>query len=84
MLHAMIVSSRIFSIRVVGLMSRAGERAGPEYDVGINTPYAGVIDTGSAAAVMIEIRRDVIGNPTGCGKWWRLSGCLSSMSTSLK
>ncbi len=54
------------------------------YDVGINTPYAGVIDAGSTAAVMIEIRRDVIGNPSGCEKWRQLSNCLSSMPTNLK
>ena len=54
------------------------------YDVGINTPYAGGIDAGSTAAVMIEIRRDVMGNPTGCEKWRQLSNCLSSMPTNLK
>ncbi len=49
------------------------------YTVGLNTPYAGVIDAGAAAAIMIEIRRDIVGDPSGCEKWLRLGACLSSM-----
>lgn len=49
------------------------------YDVGLNTPYAGVVDAGAAAAVMIEIRRDVIGPlPHGPG-WERLRSCLARL-----
>lgn len=50
------------------------------YDVGLNTPYAGVVDAGAAAAaVMIEIRRDLIGAlPHGPG-WERLRTCLSQL-----
>ena len=33
------------------------------YTVDYNTPYFGVIDAGSNASVMIEIRRDIIGLP---------------------
>lgn len=50
------------------------------YDVGHNTPYAGVIDAGAKAAVMIEIRRDVVGRPNGPDpKWKRLIDALRSM-----
>jgi hypothetical protein len=50
------------------------------YDVGHNTPYAGVIDAGAKAAVMIEIRRDVVGRPNGPDpKWERLIDALRSM-----
>jgi N-formylglutamate amidohydrolase len=49
------------------------------FDIGHNTPYAGVIDAGARAAVMIEIRRDVIGVPSGDIKWRRLIAALSTM-----
>ena len=50
------------------------------YDVGHNTPYAGVIDAGAKAAVMIEIRRDVVGQPEPTNtKWERLIEALRSM-----
>jgi len=50
------------------------------YDVGHNTPYAGVVDAGAKAAVMIEIRRDVVGLPNGADpKWKRLIDALRSM-----
>ncbi len=49
------------------------------YDVGLNTPYAGVVDAGAAAAVMIEIRHDLMGPlPHGPG-WERLRTCLSQL-----
>jgi N-formylglutamate amidohydrolase len=43
------------------------------YSVGHNTPYSGVIDAGAAAAVMIEIRRDLVSD------WARLTRTLSTM-----
>ena len=50
------------------------------YEVGHNTPYVGVIDAGASAAVMIEIRRDVVGQPNGADpKWKRLIHALRSM-----
>ena len=49
------------------------------YDVGHNTPYAGVIDAGARAAVMIEIRRDVVGQPCVTDtNWQRLISALST------
>ena len=48
------------------------------YRVGHNTPYAGVIDAGARAAVMVEIRRDVVGTP-GDGQWTRLVSALAAM-----
>ena len=48
------------------------------YQVGHNTPYAGVIDAGAQAAVMIEIRRDIIAAP-GSSAWLRLTAALASM-----
>lgn len=50
------------------------ENAG--YTVGFNTPYAGVIDAGAAAAVMIEIRRDVLGIGPGSPEYQRLAEVL--------
>ena len=50
------------------------------YDVGHNTPYAGVVDAGASAAVMIEIRRDIVGQPGADPKWLRLISALSTMS----
>lgn len=50
------------------------------YDVGHNTPYAGVIDAGAKAAVMIEVRRDVVGQPYVTDtKWQRLIAALSTV-----
>lgn len=50
------------------------------YDVGLNTPYDGVIDAGAAAAVMIEIRRDLISMPGGAA-WRDLVACLRALPT---
>lgn len=52
------------------------------YEVGHNTPYAGVIDAGARAAVMIEIRRDVVGTPGIAPEWRRLIGALQNMPLS--
>ena len=49
------------------------------YKVGHNTPYVGVIDAGAKAAVMIEIRRDIVGLPGADPKWQRLIAALSTM-----
>jgi N-formylglutamate amidohydrolase len=50
------------------------------YEVGHNSPYAGVIDAGAKSAVMIEIRRDVVGLPAKHDpKWRRLIEALRSM-----
>ena len=49
------------------------------YEVGHNTPYVGVIDAGAKAAVMIEIRRDVVGIPGQDPKWLRLIEALRTM-----
>lgn len=49
------------------------------YSVGHNTPYVGVIDAGATAAVMIEIRRDIVGTPDGCPQWERLVNAMSDM-----
>lgn len=49
------------------------------YDVGLNTPYGGVIDATAKAAVMIEIRRDVVGRPGADPKWQRLIHVLRNM-----
>lgn len=49
------------------------------YEVDQNTPYAGVIDAGARAAVMIEIRRDVVGRPGDDPKWQRLVHALRTM-----
>lgn len=49
------------------------------YEVGHNTPYSGVIDAGAKSAVMIEIRRDVVGTPRTGPKWMRLMQALQSM-----
>lgn len=57
-------------------LQRHFEAAG--YEVGINTPYAGVIDVGAKAAVMLEIRRDVVSEP-GSAKWERLVSVLRDM-----
>lgn len=49
------------------------------YEVGHNTPYVGVVDAGASAAVMIEIRRDIVGQPGTNSKWLRLISALSTM-----
>ena len=49
------------------------------YEVGHNTPYVGVIDAGASAAAMIEIRRDIVGQPGADPKWLRLISALSTM-----
>lgn len=49
------------------------------FEIGHNTPYEGVIDAGAKAAVMIEIRRDVVGVPGADPKWQRLIATLSTM-----
>ena len=49
------------------------------YLVGHNTPYRGVIDAGARAAVMIEIRRDVVGEPSSSSAWSRLAEALATM-----
>ena len=49
------------------------------YEVGHNTPYAGVIDAGASAAVMIEIRRDIVGAPGDRNKWQRLMRVLKAL-----
>jgi N-formylglutamate amidohydrolase len=49
------------------------------YEVRHNTPYVGVIDAGASAAVMIEIRRDIVGQPGTNPKWLRLISALSTM-----
>lgn len=46
--------------------------------VAFNTPYAGVIDAGARAAVMIEIRRDLMGGGPGTDAFGRLSGILGT------
>lgn len=49
------------------------------YEVGHNSPYAGVIDAGAMSAVMIEIRRDIVGVPGHDPKWCRLIDALRAM-----
>lgn len=49
------------------------------YEVGHNTPYVGVIDAGARAAAMIEVRRDIVGQPGANSKWLRLISALSTM-----
>jgi N-formylglutamate amidohydrolase len=46
--------------------------------VGRNTPYAGVIDAGADAAMMIEIRRDMLAEP-GSAPWNRMLQALRTM-----
>ena len=49
------------------------------YEVGHNPPYVGVIDAGATAAVMNEIRRDVVGIPGQDPKWLGLIEALRTM-----
>ena len=55
-----------------------------DFEVGHNTPYSGVIDAGAKAAIMIEIRRDVIGSPQHSLQWKRLVNALNSMPLEFK
>ena len=58
-------------------LTRHFEKAG--YQVGRNTPYVGVIDAGASAAIMLEIRRDVLGSPEDAAQWNRLVRALTDM-----
>jgi N-formylglutamate amidohydrolase len=49
------------------------------YEVALNSPYAGVIAAGASAAVMIEVRRDLVGKPGADQRWQRLISALSTM-----
>lgn len=49
------------------------------FSVAENSPYAGVIDAGAEAAIMIEIRRDILGDGPGSAQWHRLTSALSAM-----
>lgn len=49
------------------------------FTVAENAPYAGVIDAGAAVAVMIEIRRDMLGEGPGSAAWNRILNALSTM-----
>jgi predicted N-formylglutamate amidohydrolase len=53
------------------------------YEADVNTPYEGVIDVGSLAAVMIEVRRDLIGDGPGSATWDRLVEALGTMPITL-
>jgi hypothetical protein len=57
-------------------LRRHFEAAG--YRVAFNTPYSGVIDAGAEAAIMIEIRRDVLGISPSSAEFLRLSSALAS------
>lgn len=49
------------------------------YSVGVNAPYAGVIDAGSKYAVMIEIRRDLMNPLNKPAVWQKLVETLSML-----
>ena len=49
------------------------------FNTAIDTPYAGVIDAGARAAVMIEIRRDVLSDPSSGPRWSRMVRALTKM-----
>lgn len=49
------------------------------FETAINTPYSGVIDAGARAAVMIEIRRDVLGDPSDHTRWSRMVRALAEL-----
>lgn len=49
------------------------------YHVGCNTPYVGVIDTGASAAIMLEIRCDVLGSPEDAVRWDRMVRALTDI-----
>ena len=50
---------------------------GAGYSVAFDTPYAGVIDAGARAAVMIEVRRDVLGDGPTSAPYRRLLDVLA-------
>ena len=52
---------------------------GAGYSVGVNAPYAGVIDAGAKYAVMIEIRRDLMNPKKNPEIWKRLISTLAQM-----
>ena len=58
-------------------LTRHFEDAG--FNVGRNTPYVGVIDAGAHAAIMLEIRRDVLGSPRDEFLWDHMVQTLSEM-----
>jgi N-formylglutamate amidohydrolase len=49
------------------------------FTVAENAPYAGVIDAGADAAIMIEIRRDMLGMGPRSDTWSRLQKALGQM-----
>ena len=49
------------------------------FTVAENAPYAGVIDAGADAAIMIEIRRDMLGTGPGTVEWARVVTALRHM-----
>ena len=49
------------------------------YTVGINTPYSGVIDVGSKYAIMLELRRDIVGTPDSGKTWDKIVKALANM-----
>lgn len=51
------------------------------FEVGENTPYAGVVDAGASAAVMIEIRRDILSSPADRPRWLHIVTALSGLPT---
>lgn len=54
------------------------------YDLAPNTLYEGFIDVGAKAAEMVEIRRDIVGQPNGTDpKQERLIDALRSMPVGL-
>ena len=53
------------------------ERQG--FTVAENAPYAGVIDAGAEAAIMIEIRRDMLGRGPGTAEWARIVTALRDL-----
>ena len=61
----------------VDAVHRHFEDAG--YSVAENTPYAEVIAADAKRAMMIEIRRDVVGEPSDSAAWQRLVSALSGM-----
>jgi N-formylglutamate amidohydrolase len=49
------------------------------YEVGLNRPYGGVIDAGAAAAIMLELRRDMLGDGPGSAEWLQLVATLQAL-----
>jgi N-formylglutamate amidohydrolase len=52
------------------------------FTVGLNTPYAGVVETGATSSTMIEIRRDMLGTGPGCTGWLRVAKALETIPLS--